>query len=396
MIPRRRAHIAPGEFTDIPRWVHSDAAKDMGLVSAWEQAAASHVGVPQTAAISSGRLGMGIIFDHLGVGSGDEVVIPAYTLRDLVPLIEKTGAMPVPADIDRETFNVTPETVGARVTSRTKAILALHAFGNPCPIEDIVERAAERGVPVIEDCAHSFGASVGGRQTGTFGFAAFFSLEPTKPINTFGGGLVASSDAALVERVRRENANGRLEYAILEKKAGAARTECFLMSTGLSLPLLYLFSYPALKARISRVYRAAQQVPPAGICYSPVQAKLGLSKLEGLDARIEARNEAAALYRSLLKPEIRVQETRSGTRSTVYFFVAILPCPAAPVRRRLLWRGIDAAIEDEIADDCAALLGYDDCPNVRHICRHAIALPMFDGISEREVRRVATALNALV
>ena len=91
-----------------------------------------------------------------------------------------------------------------------------------------------------------------------------------------------------------------------------------------------------------------------------------------------------------------MQEIAPGSRSTIYFLIALLPSDAAPIRRRLLWRGIDAAIEDEIADDCAALLGYDDCPNVRQICRRAMALPMFDGITGSQVRRTANALNALI
>ena len=376
--------------------MRSDLASDEGLVASWERAAAGYVGAPQAAAVSSGRLGMGLILDHLGVGREDEVIIPAYTLRDLVPLIERTGAKAVPADVDAASFNVTPETILARMTRRTKAVLALHVFGNPCPIEDIVQISAERGVPVIEDCAHSLGADVGGRQTGSFGYAAFFSLEPTKPVNTFGGGVVVSADAGLIERVRRENAKGALEYSVFEKKVRAARTERFLLSTGLGFPLLYLFAHPGLKARVSRLYRSAQQVPPAQIGYLPVQAKLGLAKLNGLHERSAARAATAALYRSLIKPQIRMQEIASNAQSTWYFLVAVLPCGAAAVRRRLLWRGIDAAIEDEIADDCAALLGFDDCPNVRHLYRHALALPMYDDIPERHVRRVASALNSLI
>ena len=97
-----------------------------------------------------------------------------------------------------------------------------------------------------------------------------------------------------------------------------------------------------------------------------------------------------------VKPEIRVQHVPEGRESTWYFFVVMLPCEADPVRRRLLLRGIDAGIREEIADNCASMLGYHDCPHVDYVSSHAMALPMYDGISDKAIRKIAQRLNKLL
>ncbi len=393
MIPRRRAYVYPGEFEDIRRGIRAGATDDGGDVDRWERAIADFTGMPHAVALSSGRRGMTLIFKHLGIGAGDEVIIPAYTLKDLVTLIQGLGAIPVPADIDPDSLNVTPESIERRITPRTKAILVLHIFGAPCAIEPIAALAGRLGIPLIEDCAHALGALIGERAAGSFGYAGFYSLEPTKPINTYGGGVVVTRDAGLAAFIRNSIVNAVPNPAGVEAKVRATRMERFLLGTGLGFPLLYLLATPALKERVSRMYRSAQHVPAADSRYSCVQARVGLAKLPGLRERLAERAERAELLRSLLDPAIRVQRVEPGTTPTWYFFVAILPCPAGPVRKRLLMRGIDAAIEEEIADDCASLLRDAGCPTVAKVFPRAIALPMYDGIEEARIRRVAKTLN---
>jgi len=138
-------------------------------------------------------------------------------------------------------------------------------------------------------------------------------------------------------------------------------------------------------------------VPSGGARYHPVQARMGLARLDTLPARLTERRRAADLLRSLLDPSVRVQRLLPGADPTWYFFVAVLPKRAAAVRGPLLARhGVDAAVEEEIADECARLLGRADCPGVVDVYFHAMALPMYDAITESEVRRVADAVNRLV
>ena len=386
--------MAPNESGEITRLSRQAQPPGDEVVVEWEEALAAYVGVGEAAVVNSGRRAMTLILEHLSLGEGHEVIIPAYTLKDLVPLIQRTGAKVVPADIDPETFGILPEAVEERITPSTKAIIALHPFGVPCAIEQVVAIADQRGIPLVEDCAHSLGATAGGRQTGSYGYAGFLSFETTKPVNTFGGGAVCTSVSDLARYVREKTASDAQDFGPMLKKMRNVRLERLLFSSGLAFPFLCLLASPRWKARAERLYRRMGASPPKNIRYSGVQASTGLDKLASLSERIQRRAEKAELLCSMLKPGIRVQRTPEGCAPTWYFFVAILPGPAAPIRKKLLMRGIDAAVEDEIADDCAALLDYRDCPNMADLFRRAIALPMYEDISEAEIARVADALNA--
>lgn len=388
LVPRRWAHRLPNEDALL-----LGTGDNPALVPQWETALAAKTGAAHAVAVSSGRRGMRLIFEYLALPPG-EVIVPAYTLGDLVPLIEGLGHRAVPADIDLGTLNVTRESVAARITGETRALLVLHAFGAPAPLAELAALCAERGLPLIEDGAHALGATYQGRAAGTFGAAGFYSFEPTKPVNTYGGGAVVTNDTGLAAHLRAAVAGLPYGLASARKKSQACVKEQRLMRSGIAWPILGMFATPPLKRLLEPVYRGAQSVPAANTRYAPGQAALGIEKLRSLDERIAARARAVARYRELAPAAVRFQEVLPGATSTHYFVVALLPRPAAPVRRSMLLRGVDAAVEDEIADDTAAMLGWAGCPNAAHAARHAIALPLFDGITETQIDRAARALRA--
>lgn len=392
LIPRRFPHVLPEEqaLLAAPEQVPAEH------VTRLEAAIAKLTGSNAAVCLNSGRQGMLLILRHLGVGAGDEVIIPAFTLGALVPLVESLGAKPVPADIDAETLNVTAATVAGRINEKTRAVIVLHAFGAPAPVDEILVHTRARGIPIVEDCAHSLGATLKERQTGTFGEAGFYSFEITKPVNTYGGGMVVSDDIDLVDSIRQEIAPLKPDYASLAGKVKAAQLERFLMRSNLGWPILYALAHPWTRQPLSALYRSRQSVPSSAAAYTPAQARLGLKKLESLESRIAWRTRLAGLYRALLAPEIRLQRVGGGCTSTWYFLVATLPVPAEPVRLALLGRGIDSAIGEEVADDISGPLGYTDCPVATHVQSHAIALPLFDSMPEASVRRVCAAVNAVV
>lgn len=393
MISRRWAHTYPGEWRDIGRWSGGEEAWDPAVLAGWERAFAAFVGMPDAAAINSGRRGMTAILEHFGVGPGDEVIVPAYTLGEILPLIQSMGATVVPADIDPGTLNAGVKDIERRLSPRTKAIIALHVFGVPCDMPGIMALARARGISVIEDCAHAAGTRLAGQHVGTFGDAAFFSFEMNKPINTFGGGMVVSHDPALVERVRRINAGLPCDIEALREKVRTTRMERMMFASGLAFPMLYLLATPRFHDWMSRSYRGAQDVRRSVSRYSSVQARLGLANLPSLEERIRLRDERVRQLRSLVPEDIHFQGVPSDATASWYFAVAVLPSPAAPVRKRLLWHGIDAAVEGEVMDDCAHLLGYADCPVVARVYPRAIAFPMYDGLGPGDVERIAKALK---
>lgn len=366
-------------------------------VRAWEQAIASKTGSADAVAINSGRHGMELILEYLGLSQGDEVIVPAYTLGALIPLVQKFGAKVIPADVDAHSFNLTPESVAARATDRTRVAIVLHAFGAPLDVSAIGKALAPYPrAMIVEDCAHSLGATLSAEHTGNAGIAGFYSFEITKPINTYGGGMVVSGDQELLAHLRKRTAELQPDLAALDAKYRATLLERRLMSTGLAWPLLFALSNPLLRGPLGALYRSRQSVPSSASAYTAVQAHLGLAKLDSLDQRIAWRARLAGQYRALLSTRIHLQAIPRNASPSWYFLVAVLPTPAEGIREKLIRRGIDAAVGDEIADDVGAMLGYSDCPNAAHLFRHAIALPMHDTLPEAQVRKVCNALNALV
>jgi dTDP-3-amino-3,4,6-trideoxy-alpha-D-glucose transaminase len=164
-------------------------------VAAFEREAADYLGVRDSVGVANGTDALVLVLDALGVGRGDEVICPAFTFYATAEAIARRGATPVFADVDVSTMNLEADDVAARVTKRTKAILAVHLFGRPAPLAELVQL----GVPVIEDAAQAFGSPDVART----GIASTFSFYPTKNLFCIGdGGLVSTDDPELAERVR--------------------------------------------------------------------------------------------------------------------------------------------------------------------------------------------------
>ena len=162
---------------------------------------ADFVGVKHVVACSSGSAAIHCAVAALNPEPGDEVITTSITdMGALTPILYQ-GAIPVFADVDAVTGNVTAETIAERITPRTKAIVVTHLFGNPCDMTAIMALANSRNIPVIEDCAQAFLATHRGQQVGTFGAIGCFSLQQGKHITTGEGGLVVTNDAALARRV---------------------------------------------------------------------------------------------------------------------------------------------------------------------------------------------------
>jgi perosamine synthetase len=389
MILRRRIDAEEGELQEIIAFLSSKKSK-RDYVSLFERQFAEYIGVCHAIAVSSGRYALELILRALELGRGAEVIIPAYTLQELVPVIQGLGLKAVAADIDPRTFNLSPGSVSGKITPRTKVILATHIFGNPCEIEKIGRLAKKRGIYVIEDCAHSAGSGLYGRKLGSFGRAGFFSLESMKLINTYGGGVITTDDSRLARKIRIVAASYESRDTSILKKLLVARLEKALLPTFLSYPLLYALSSP-LKKRFVGMYRGLQGHPSPTRGFSNLQAFLGLKRLKTIEKRIRERNHNARLFCSLLNKNIRPQKIIGKTN--YYFFVALLNKPAAGIRRILLRNGFDAGIEDEITDNCAAYLGQKDCREAESVFRRAIHLPIHEGISEKDIRRLAEMLN---
>jgi dTDP-4-amino-4,6-dideoxygalactose transaminase len=317
-------------------------------VRAFEEEAATYLGVPQTVGVANGTDALVLALDALEIGPGDEVICPAFTFYATAEAIARRGATPVFADIDPATLNVDPEDVAARITDRTKALMPVHLFGRPAPLAEL----AALGLPIVEDAAQAFGAS-GVAQTGV---ASTFSFFPTKNLFCLGdGGLVAVRDAELAERIRMLRFHGSL-----------AKKD---------------FHYVGYNSRLDELQAAV--------------LRLFLQQLDGWN---EARREGAARYAELGLGD--VCELPADDPAHVFHMYVV----RSPERDRIA-AALKAA---EIASaayyvtplhlqPALRYLGYreGDLPATEHASRENLALPLWAGIgADVQDRVVATVREA--
>jgi dTDP-3-amino-3,4,6-trideoxy-alpha-D-glucose transaminase len=182
-------------------------------VAAFEEEFANYLGAGHAVGVANGTEALTIALRALDVGPGDEVVVPSFSFYASAEAIPPTGARPVFCDVDPDSFCVTPETVKAVLTPRTKAVIAVHLFGNVAPIADI----EALGVPVIEDTAQAAGSTGPDGRPGALGTLATFSFYPSKNLGAFGdGGAIATSDADLADRTRMLRFHGSWDKVTYE------------------------------------------------------------------------------------------------------------------------------------------------------------------------------------
>jgi dTDP-4-amino-4,6-dideoxygalactose transaminase len=178
-------------------------------VDRFEKEFAAHLGLPYAVAVSSGTGALHTALSALGVGPGQEIIVPAYMWVSVVAAVVNLGAIPILADID-DTFGINPEDLLRRITPRTSGIIAVHMSGAPINITSIAQVARERGLFLLEDCAQANGASIEGQKVGTFGDMAVFSFQMNKNMTSGEGGCVVTRD---LQRYRRAVACHDLGYA---------------------------------------------------------------------------------------------------------------------------------------------------------------------------------------
>ena len=172
------------------------------VVREYENQLAALIGPGRGVSFAAGRMAFYAVLKALGVGSGDEVILPGFTCSVMPNAVWRTGARPVFADIEAGTFGSCASGIAAKITSRTKAVVAQHSFGIPCNIPEIVELCRKRGLALIEDCAITLDSAYDGKKVGNWGDAAIFSTDHSKPLNTLVGGFLYTRDEALSAKVR--------------------------------------------------------------------------------------------------------------------------------------------------------------------------------------------------
>jgi len=323
-------------------------------VGAFEQEFAAYVGAPHAIGVANGTDAITLALRAMGVGPGDEVVVPSFTFYASAEAIPATGARPVFCDVDPETACVTAQTVEAALTPKTKAVITVDLFGNVAPNEEI----EALGVPVLEDAAQAMGGGRNGRRAGSFGTAATISFFPSKNLGAFGdAGAVATDDDEVAERVRMLRFHGSRDKQTFELVGRNSRLD-ELQAALLRVQLPELDGWTAARRAVADRYAAA-----------------GLGELVTLPRPVAGAEPAWHLFvvRSDEAEALEAALNAAGIGARRYYTV--------PVHRQPAMAGLAPGLELPMTDELA---------------RTNLALPMSPALSTEQVAEVVASVRSCV
>lgn len=329
----------------VARVVQSGALAQGAQVAAFEAEVGAILGLPAGVAVSSGTAALHLALLGLGIGPGDEVILPSYVCVAPLHAVEYVGATPRLVDADPATYNLDPADVRRRLTRRTRAIIVPHQFGLPADLDPLLEL----GVPLIEDCAQAIGARYRGRPVGGFGAVSIVSFYATKLLTTGEGGMLLSRDRRLLARLR-----DRREYD--ERRRPAVR-----------------FNYKL----------------------TDFQAALGRSQLRRLPAMLARRSAIADRYRRAWRDlSVRLPAPDGRRTHTYHRFVLTVPGSARTAARRLSRLRVTA--RPPVFQPIHVTLKLDGFPGATHAFRHALSVPLYPALTVREESRVIRAVQQVL
>lgn len=197
-------------------------------VKLFEKELSDYIGVLGGVAVNSGTNALFLALKALDIKSGDEVILPSYVCASVLSAVNCAGAKPIFADIEKEGYNISPESVAEKITRSTKAIIVPHMFGTPANLEELLKLK----IPIIEDCAQSVGGEYKGKKLGSFGILSIFSFYATKVLSTGQGGMVLTNSKELLDKLRdlteydeRENYVTSYNFSMTDFQAALGRSQ---------------------------------------------------------------------------------------------------------------------------------------------------------------------------
>ncbi|MEM9300397.1 MAG: DegT/DnrJ/EryC1/StrS family aminotransferase, partial [Bacteroidota bacterium] len=320
-------------------------------VEKFEIAFARYCDVDHCIGCANGTDALELILKAYGIGYGDEVIVPSLTWVSNAEAVKTIGATPVFADVDHR-CTIDPESIKARLTSKTKAIMAVHLYGQPCRMDEILAPAKEHNVVVIEDCAQAHGAEFNGNKAGNLGDAAAFSFYPTKNLGAMGdAGCVTTNDPVIAEKVR-----------LLANHGQTARD-------------VHVFS-----GATSRL--------------DPIQAAILDVKLKYLDEWNSKRQNNARFYLdALTNSELVLPKIMENTSHVFHQFV-IGSTDRNELRKKLKENNIQTAVHYPTPLNKMEFFGDEvSCPNSEEFCDRVVSIPVHPGLGRDELEFILDALN---
>lgn len=334
-------------------------------VDEFERILSGFVGARYGIAVNSGTSGLHLLIRSLGLAEGDEVITTSFSFVASSNCILFEGATPVFADIESKSLNIDPGDIEARITSRTKAILPVHVFGEPAEMDAIMEIAARHNLAVIEDACEALGAEYRGKKAGTFGAGSVFAFYPNKQITTGEGGMIVTDDPDIARRCRSMRNQGRGEN-----------------STWLE------------HERLGYNYRMDE-----------LSASLGVAQMERIDEILAKRAMVADIYNKKLKSisGVQVPYQSSGSKNSRFVYVVRLE-PSLKRDDIMLYlqkHGVQCKpyfspihLQQYYRD----IFGYrgGELPVTEAVSNQTLALPFYNNLTELEIDYTVSVLKDAV
>jgi perosamine synthetase len=343
-------------------WISSEGP----FVRQFEEQFAARLGRKHGIAVANGSVALDAAVSALGLGPGDEVIMPTFTIISCAAAVLRAGAIPVLVDSDTATWNMQAKQVRARLTSRTKAILLVHIFGLPVDVDPILSLAAEHGIPILEDAAEMHGQTYKGRPCGAFGEISTFSFYPNKHVTTGEGGMILTDDDCLAEKCR------------------SLRNLCFQSKK-----------------------RFVHEDLGWNFRMSNLQAALGVAQLERLDEFVVRKRRMGNLYTRLLAgvPGIQLPLGKVDYAENIYWVYGLVledqvAFEAEEAMRRLRALGVDTRpffwpMHEQPVLRRRGLFAGESYPVAERLARRGFYLPSGMGISEAQIEQVAGCVRSV-
>lgn len=317
-------------------------------IVAFEHEMASFHNVAHAIAVSSGRAAQGAIMDALNLAPDSDVVVPSYSFFTVPGVVKALGFNPVFAPCDPQTFAIDPDRLESLITNKTSAVILIHPFGQPAPVDRIADICRRHDVPLIEDASQSIGAALSGKRVGSFGRAACMSLVNGKNLMTFGGGIILTNDGRLASAIRTTIGKNHPETSFETRRKALAGLANWALTTrpGFTLGLLppfWLLNFVS-RERLDAIF-VEKEVPfdmTSVRQLSPFQARLGRMQLRNLDARNAVRrHNAERLIHGLSDIDWMTMPGCVPGASCTFNAVQVRVANPTDVQRELLMHGID-------------------------------------------------------
>lgn len=361
-LPFSRPHIGEEEIREVTECLRSGWITTGPRTERFEKDFAAYVGAKHAVALSSGTAALHCAYEAIGIGPGDEVILPSLTWPATASMAMVLGAVPVFADIDPVTWQIDPADVKRKITPRTKAIAPVHFAGAPCDLDAL--RAL--GLPLVEDAAHAVGTEYKGRRIGGDATAATFSFHPIKDITTGEGGMLTTDDDAIARRVRLFKFHGVDRDAWKAYGAGAK--------------LGYDTVFPGFKYNLT-----------------DLQSAIGIHQLRRLDGFIARRTALAERYRRLLPPGLPRSVPPPYPHRHAWHLFQVLADDRDAAMERLKAANIGTGLHFVPLHQQTAFRRFaGPLPNTDAVGDRIVSLPLYPDMTDADADDVAAAVREVL